>query len=88
MGPMADDAADRQASAAEVRAHAPALRVLAQRVGVTDLRLRDDGTVVVHSADPTYRQVIAFANVAEAEVGAHVQVITDDVPGAVGVPPL
>lgn len=73
---------DRKASAAEVRAHAKHLRRLAEEVGVTDPRLRDDGTVVVHSERPGYRDAVALSQRLSDLVGCYVHVITDDVPGA------
>jgi hypothetical protein len=74
--------ADRKASAAEVRAHADTLRQLAAEVGVTDVRLHANGTVVVHSEAPGYRQVIELAKRISPVVGCHVHIITDDVPAA------
>ena len=73
---------DRKASAAEVRAHAESLRRIAKEVGVTDPRLRDDGTVVVHSEHPGYRDVVVLSQRLSDLVGCYVHVITDDVPGA------
>jgi predicted NBD/HSP70 family sugar kinase len=79
---------DRKASAAEVRAHAESLRRIAQEVGVTDPRLRDDGTVVVHSEHPGYRDAVALSQRLSDLVGCYVHVITDDVPGAVDALPV
>ena len=73
---------DRKARAAEVRAHAEHLRQFAEEVGVTDPRLRDDGTVVVHSKHPGYRDVVVLSQRLSDLVGCYVHVITDDVPGA------
>lgn len=42
----------------EVRAHADQLHRLAGEVGVSNLRLRDGGTVVVHSDELGYRKVV------------------------------
>lgn len=75
-------AADRKASADDVRAHVEELRQLAAEVGVTDVRLRDNGSVVVHSDEPGYRQVIELTKRLSPIVGCYVHVITDDVPGA------
>jgi hypothetical protein len=75
-------AADRKASAAEVRAHIDQVRRLATEAGVTDLRLRADGTVIVHSEQPGYRDVVALSRRLSEVVGCYVHVITDDVPGA------
>jgi hypothetical protein len=89
MGAMArTTAAERKASAAEVRAHADAVRQLAADVGVTDLRLRSNGSVVVHSDEPGYRQVTELSQRVGVVVGCYVHVITDDVPGAADAQPL
>lgn len=74
---------DRKATSAEVSAHASVIRELAARLGLSGLRLRSDGTVVVHSAEPGYRAVTRLAASASEVVGTYVHVITDDVPGAV-----
>ncbi|MDP9021427.1 MAG: hypothetical protein M3N57_01740 [Actinomycetota bacterium] len=74
---------DRKASAEEVRKHAKALRALAAELGVDPVRVRDDGTVVVHADEPGYRQALEASARASALVGTYVHVITDDVPGAV-----
>jgi hypothetical protein len=82
---MADTATtDRRASADEVRANADALKRVARDVGVTDVRILDDGTLVVHSDDDGLREVIALVGRARAIVGSYVHVITDDVPAAAG----
>lgn len=73
---------DRKASAEEVREHARALRELGAQLGVTPVRVRDDGTVVVHADEPGYRQALRLSARASALVGADVYVITDHVPGA------
>lgn len=73
---------DRKATADEVRAHAPALRRLGQRLGVMPVCVREDGTVTVHAADAGYRQALEVSTLASEIVGAYVHVITDDVPGA------
>lgn len=85
---MDDEFEDRKATAAEVRAHADALRVHAATAGVTDLRLFNDGTVVVHSEGPGYREAFNFSFLASESVGCYVHVITDDAPGANGAAPL
>lgn len=46
------------------------------------MRLRSDGTLVVHSSGPGYRSVTRLAAAASDIVGTHVHVITDDVPAA------
>lgn len=73
---------DRKATAQQVRAHAATLRQLAEQSGLGVPRLRDDGTLVVHSSEPGYRSVLAFAALAAAHVGTYVHVITDDAPAA------
>lgn len=85
---MDDEFEDRKATAEEVRAHADALRVHAQTAGVTDLRLFEDGTMVVRSDGPGYREAFNFSFLASESVGCYVHVITDDAPGAVGADPL
>ena len=74
--------ADRKASAAEVRAHTDQVRRLATEVGVTEPRLRAEGTVIVHSEQPGYRDVVTLSRRLSEVVGCHVHIITDDVPGA------
>lgn len=86
---MADTTtADRGASAEEVRVHADALKRAAREVGVSDVRILDDGTLVVHSEDQGVREVIALVGRARPIVGWYVHVITDDVPAAEGALPL
>jgi len=72
----------RKASAAEVRTHAEHLHRVAEEVGVSDPRLREDGTVVVYSEQPGYRDVVALSQRLSELLGCYVHVITDDVPGA------
>lgn len=74
--------ADRKASAEEVRQHADALHALAGELGVGPMAVRDDGTVIVHSDEPGYRQALDMSARASALVGTYVHVITHDVPGA------
>lgn len=62
--------------------HGPAIREVAARIGRGDLRLRNDGAVVVHSAEPGYRAVTSLSAAASELVGAYVHVLTDDVSGA------
>ncbi len=73
---------DRQATAHEVTAHAAAIRDMASRLGLGPVRLRGDGTVVVHSSEPGYRGVTRLSAAASERLGSYVHVITDDVPGA------
>jgi hypothetical protein len=75
-------AADRKATHSEVMGHAKALRRLANELGFSSVRLRDDGTVIIHSAEPGYRGANRLSITASQVVGAYVHVITDDVPGA------
>ncbi|MDQ3640201.1 MAG: hypothetical protein M3450_01715 [Actinomycetota bacterium] len=75
--------ADRKATGAEVRAHATAIRRLAHELGLAPPRMRDDGTVVIHSSEPGYQTANRISAAASSVVGAYVHVITDDVPGAV-----
>lgn len=72
---------DRKASASEVRTHAEEVRRLAKEVGVSEPRLRTDGTVVVRSEQPGYRDVVVLSQRLTDLVGCYVHVITDDVPG-------
>lgn len=81
-------AVDRKAAVAEVRRHADQLRTLATGAGLGTPRVRDDGTLVVHSDEPGYRSVNRFSAMAAEIVGTYVHVITDDVPGATAVRPL
>jgi hypothetical protein len=75
-------AADRKATRPEVVAHAKSLRDHAAQLGVSPLRVRDDGTLVIHSEDPGYKTANRLSATASQIVGAYVHVITDDVPGA------
>jgi hypothetical protein len=79
---------DRKATSSEVLEHAVALRNLADDLNLGDLRLRGDGTVIVHSDEAGYRAVIRLSSSASALVGTYVHVITDDVPAAAGAQPL
>jgi len=74
--------ADRRATIDEVIANRSELRALASSHRFDEARLAADGTIVVHSEAPGYRTVARFAGEASRLVGAYVQVITDDVPGA------
>jgi len=75
-------AADRKATRAEVMSKAEAIRQLARSQGLAGVRLRDDGTLVIHSDEPGYRAANRFSMAASQIVGTYVHVITDDVPGA------
>ncbi len=59
---------------------------LAERHGLAELRLTDEGMLVVHVVDdPTYRPVIRFVRDATHLLGAEPQVVTDDAPAAKGL---
>ena len=75
-------AADRKATRDEVVAHASSLRESVARLGLGSLRIRDDGTLAIHSDDPGYKTANRLSVIAGHVVGAYVHVITDDVPGA------
>lgn len=49
---------------------------------MSNVRLRDGGTVVVHGGEPGYRQVVDLSRRISQVVGCYVHVITDDVPAA------
>jgi hypothetical protein len=74
--------ADRKASRDEVAPHGATIYRLATELGLAHLRLRRDGTVVVHSPEPGYLAVTRLSAAASELVGRYVHVITDDVPGA------
>lgn len=86
--PMARIAVDDRASAEQVREHVPEILAAARAAGVSNVRLHDDGTLVVRSDDPGYQQVIGLAGRAREIIGVYVHVITDDVPAAAGARPL
>ena len=75
-------AADRKATRPEVVAHAESLRNQAAQLGLAPLRIRDDGTLILHSDQPGYKTANRLSAIASQVVGAYVHVITDDVPGA------
>lgn len=77
-----DTLVDLKATADEVSTHAVAIRRLVAEFGLSDPRLRRDGTVVVHSSEVGYRAVTRLSAAASEFVGTYVHVITDDVPGA------
>lgn len=85
---MSEPTTEDRASPAVVRAHADALRDAAHQAGFTDVRLRDDGALVVHATGPGYRQVIDLVARARAITGAYVHVVTDDGPLVEGAHPL
>jgi hypothetical protein len=73
---------DHKATVDEVVAHAAAIRRLATELSLRDLRIRNDGTLVVHSEETGYRSVTRLSSAASELLGTYVHVITDDVPGA------
>lgn len=81
---MSEPTTEDRASAAVIRAHADALRDAAHKAGLTNVRLRGDGALVVHATEPGYRQVIDLVGRARAITGAYVHVVTDDGPGIEG----
>jgi hypothetical protein len=70
--------ADRHATAQEVREHARAIRKLVDRFGLSNARLRPDGTVVDHSDEAGYRSILRLSAAATEVVGTYVHVISDD----------
>ena len=83
MNAMSDLAtSDRCATRTEVLSARVRLRKLAQKSGLSDPRVAANGTIVVHSDHPGYREVIRFAGEASEAIGVWPKVITDDVPAA------
>lgn len=74
--------ADRLATKDEVRAKRGELKSLAEAQGFSDVAMTDEGTLVVHDTEPSYRRIAKLAGQASRLVGAYVQVIADDVPAA------
>lgn len=74
--------ADAKATQGEVKSHADAIKKIAVNLGLSEPRVRGDGTVVVHSSEAGYRAVTRLSAAASELVGRYVHVITDDVPGA------
>ena len=70
--------ADRQATAQEVRKHVRAIRKLVHQFGLSNARLRSDGTIVVHTDEPGYRSILRLSSAATDVVGTYVHVIADD----------
>lgn len=88
MSEVADTTVDARASADQVRRHADAIRAAAHDLGLSDVRMLDTGTVVIHSEDEGYHDVIELGLVLDEIVGTYVHIITDDVPAAEGARPL
>ena len=74
--------ADRLATRAEVVAKRAELRELAELQGYDAVALAEDGTLIVHDEQTSYRRIAKLAGAASRLVGAYVQVIADDVPAA------
>ena len=72
---------DRRATLDELLAHRDQLRAMTVRHQLEHPRLGTDGSLVVHPANPGYLDVARFVDEASRLVGAHVYVVTDDVPG-------
>lgn len=75
-----DAQSSESASTELIRANRDWLRRAAGAVGLTNLRVDTDGTIVVHSDRPGYGEVIDFAADATDELGYTVFVVTDDSP--------
>jgi hypothetical protein len=75
---------DRRATWSEVAARRAELRRRALACGLREPRLREDGSIIVHSPEPGYRSTGRFSAEASAVVGTYVHVVTDDVPAAAG----
>jgi hypothetical protein len=63
--------ADRHATAQEVREHARAIRKLVDRFGLSNARLRPDGTVVDHSDEAGYRGRVPRGGVTRRRCDGH-----------------
>lgn len=82
---MSKTAADLEpvATADQLRKARQPLTNVAARVGLSELRLADDGTLLVHvTSDRGYRPVIDFVNEASKLLGAVPRVVVDSAPGA------
>lgn len=82
---MSKTAADLEpiATADQIRKARRKLTEMAGRLDLSDLRVADDGTVLVHvERDLGYRPVIAFVNEATRLLGAVPRVVVDSAPGA------
>lgn len=74
--------AERIATRPEIMAHAARLRHVLHDHGLTNPRVRADGVVIVHTDDHGYGALNHATLPCSDVVGVHVQLITDDVPGA------
>ncbi|MHB8296028.1 MAG: hypothetical protein ACYDH5_15705 [Acidimicrobiales bacterium] len=71
------------ASAEQVRKARQGIKDLAVRLEPSDLRVADDGTLLLHvDRDPGYRPVIKFVNEAAQLLGAVPRVVVDSARGA------
>ena len=85
---MAHTTTDERASADRARRHAEQIRAVARDAGVTDVRLLDNGTLVIHSDDKGHLDVIKLGLRVDDIVGTYVHLITDDAPAAESARPL
>ncbi|HLI53812.1 MAG TPA: hypothetical protein VKU88_05770 [Acidimicrobiales bacterium] len=73
------------ATADQLRTARQQLREMAARLELSNLRVADDGTLLVHvdvDGNPGYRPVIKFVNQATDLLGAVPRVVVDSAPGA------
>ena len=75
---------DRTATRDEVLSERGFLVRLGEQHGLGELRVLVDGTIVAHVAEESYGPIKRFASAAAERLGAWVNVIRDDVPGAEG----
>lgn len=85
---MTNAVSDARAPAELVRRHAAGIRAAAHEVGASDVRLLDDGTVVIHTDVDDYSQILALVRRARRIAGQYVDVIPDTVPAAKDARPL
>jgi hypothetical protein len=70
-----------RATAAQVRRARGRLQQVADELGLSNLRLATDGTLVVHvDDDPSYRQVLKFVTETSRILGSEPHFVTDDAP--------
>ncbi|MGH9107245.1 MAG: hypothetical protein ACRDZX_15725 [Acidimicrobiales bacterium] len=82
MSKMASDL-ERVATADQIRKSRWQLTQLAAGLQLSDLRMTNDGTLLLHvDRDPSYRPVIKFVAAATQLLGAVPRVVTDDAPSA------
>ena len=79
---MASDL-ERVATADQIRKSRSQLTQLAAGLQLSDLRMTNDGTLLLHvDRDPGYRPVIKLVAAATQLLGAVPRVVTDDAPSA------